>query len=323
MTSQHAVPVDWFMNTKSFTVVCPNHHAEPATISSFCSMQLKDILKILGVLLVPLTLGVATTVLSMQKTHLSQENRQKDIDIAQQQRQQGAYLADQAEKERILATYLYDISMLLLSNNGTLDKGSIIPSVVRAKTLTTLLQLDTQRKRQIILFLYETKLIMRNNEQPPINLVDADLDNLDMGLPKSKQKLYKIYEVLQIQLHGASLVNSSFAWRRLDFSDFSQTYLTNADFTWTDLSHVDFSYALLSKTDFTNATVSKAIFAYANLSGSNLSDEQLSTTLTFQSALLPNGTTAPLKNLVKNGDAEETCSNTSTGSPLGCPLDLQ
>ncbi|CAF1276982.1 unnamed protein product [Didymodactylos carnosus] len=317
MARQQAVRIDRSTNTKSFKITCPNHHTETSAMSSFCSMQLKDIFKILGVLLVPLTLGVATTLLSIQQTQLNQENRQKDTDIAQKQRQQDAHLANQAENERILATYLNDISTLLLDKNTTLDKDSVASSVVRAKTLTTLLQLDVERKRQIILFLYETKLIMRNSEQPPVNLFDADLDNLDMSLPRSKRKLYKTYEVLQIQLRGASLVNSSFAWRRLDFSDFSQTDLTIADFTSTDLSYVDFSYALLSKTDFTNATVSKAIFAYANLSGSNLSDEQLSTTLTFQGAFFLNGTTASLKDLVRNGDAEQTCSNTSTVSPLG------
>ena len=317
MASQQLLRIDQSTNTKPFTIICPNHHVKHSTLSSFVSMQLKDILKIVGALLVPLTLGVATTMLSIQQTHLHQVNRQKDIDIAQKQRQQDANLADQAERERILATYLYDISMILLNNNGTFDKSSVISSVVRAKTLTTLLQVDVLQKRQIVLFLYETKLIMQNNEQSLINLFDADLDNLDLSLPKSKQKLYKTYEVLQIQLRGASLANSSFVWRRLIFSDFSQADLTNADFTWSDLSHVDFSYALLCNTDFTKAIVSKAIFAYANLSGSNLSDEQLSTALTFQGAVFLNGTTAPLKNLVINGDAEQTCSYPSNVSPAG------
>ncbi|CAF4015327.1 unnamed protein product, partial [Rotaria sp. Silwood1] len=57
------------------------------------------------------------------------------------------------------------------------------------------------------------------------------------------------------------------------------------------------------------ANVSKAIFAYANLSNSSLSDEQLSTALTLQGAILPNYTTAPMKNLIINGDAEQKCSN--------------
>ncbi|CAF0982072.1 unnamed protein product [Rotaria sp. Silwood1] len=261
---------------------------EISSKSSFYHIQLKDIFKIIGVLLVPLTLAII---------------------IAQKQRQQDVDLAAQAEQERVLATYLQDLAALLLNKNTTFDKNSAASSVVRAKTLTTLIKMDAQRKRQVILFLYEAKLIKRNSKYASINLFDADLDNLDMSLSESKSKYYKTYDIMDIQLRGASLVNSSFKWCHLDFSDFSQADLKDANFQYAKLSNADFSYAHLSNTDFTMANVSKAIFAYANLSNSSLSDEQLSTALTLQGAILPNYTTAPMKNLIINGDAEQKCSN--------------
>ncbi|CAF2260461.1 unnamed protein product [Rotaria magnacalcarata] len=290
-------------------MVCLNRDTQISSQSSFFYFQLKDIFKILGVLLVPLTLGVATTLLSIQQTKLNQKNRENDIDIAQKQRQQDVFLAVQAEKERILATYLQDLATLLLDKNIIFDKNSAVSSIVRAKTLTTLIQMDAPRKRQVILFLYEAKLIKRNSKYALINLFDADLDNLDMSLSESKIKHYKTYEKIDIQLRGASLVNSSFKWRHLDFSDFSQADLKGTNFQYADLSNVDFSYAHLSNTDFRMANVSKAMFAYANLSNSSITDEQLSTALTLQGAILPNHATAPVENLIMNGDAEQRCSN--------------
>jgi uncharacterized protein YjbI with pentapeptide repeats len=272
-------------------------------------MRLKDILKIAGALLVPLILGIAATILTLEDKKSNEKNRLKDIDIAQQQRQQALYLADQAEKERILATYLQDISALLLQKNDTWEKNSITSTVVRAKTLTTLRQLDIERKRQVIFFLYEMELINRKRTYQSIDLFDAKLDNLDMSLPKWKQKFDRKDDNLQILLHGVSLVNSSFTFRRLYQSDFSNTDLTDADFTYAEAGYADFSYTIMHRTDFTNAFVDKALFSYANLTDSNISDKQLLTALSFQGATFPNGTMAPLKNLLVNGDAEQSCSN--------------
>ncbi|UJR06639.1 hypothetical protein I4U23_010923 [Adineta vaga] len=310
-------PTDQSTNTELFNNESSNQSTISLAINHFWHMDFKDTLKIVGTLLVPLVLGIATTVLSVQHAKLSEKNRENDLKIAWQERQQDAYLADQSENERILATYLHDISMMLLDKNMTLDKFHVVSSIIRAKTLTTLLQLDSKRKRQVIIFLYETKLIAKESDYPSINLFDAELDNLDMNLPKLRQSQYSVYNVLQIQLRGVSLINSSFRYRNLDFSDFSQADLSSSDFSWTQLPHVDFRFALVNDVDFTKAKVSKAVFTYANLNRSNISDEQLSTVLTFQGAILPNGTTASLKNLLINGDAEYTCSHNTATLPYG------
>jgi uncharacterized protein YjbI with pentapeptide repeats len=104
-------------------------------------------------------------------------------------------------------------------------------------------------------------------------------------------------------------VNSSFTFRRLYQSDFSNTDLTDANFTHAEAGYADFSHTIMHRTDFTNAFVDKALFSYADLTDSNISDKQLLTALSFQGAIFPNGTTAPLKNLLVNGDAEQSCSN--------------
>ncbi|CAF1308460.1 unnamed protein product [Didymodactylos carnosus] len=274
-------------------------------------MKLKDILKLIGLILVPLTIGVATTISTVQQIKLNQQNRQNDIEIGKQEREQGSKIADNSEKERILASYLTYISNLFLEKNITaFDIDSITSTIVRAKTLSTIRQLDIERKHQVILFLYETQLIrIADTVYPIINLNNVELDNLDLSLPKSNEKLYPQYEIMQLAFRGVSLRNSSFSSRWLHESDFSHTDLTKGDFTLTHSIRVDFSYSLLEQLNFMNATVDQAIFAYANLTDSNISEEQLSTTLTYGGAILPNGTIAPLKNLLMNGNAR--CSNLS------------
>ncbi|CAF2913453.1 unnamed protein product [Rotaria sp. Silwood2] len=172
-----------------------------------------------GALLVALTLCIATTILTTQQTKLNQETCQNDINLAGEQHQQDIYLANQEEKERILTTYLHDRSTLLLNNYTTPDKCNLTSNIIRAKALTTLIQLDAQRKRQILLFLYDTKFIMRNNERLSINLYDAELDSVGMSFPRTKQRLYTTYEAVEIQFRGAFLVNSLFTWHRLSFSN--------------------------------------------------------------------------------------------------------
>lgn len=280
-------------------------------------MDLKEILKITGVLLVPLMLGIATTMLSIQQTRLSQKNRENEMEIARQERLQDVYLATQSENERILASYMHDISIILLEKNGSFDTSSVAWSIIRAKTLTALLQLDVGRKRQVVLFLYETKLIDKSTNHPTLDLFDAVLDNLDMSLPRLRQSSYAVYNAIKIKLRGVSLINSSFRSRDLYQSEFSRADLTGSDLTWTRLTHVDFRYSTLNGVDFMNAAVDQAVFAYANLTESNLSDEQLLTTLTLQGATLPNGTIASLKNLLINGDAEHTRSCGKTIVPYG------
>ncbi|CAF1253070.1 unnamed protein product [Rotaria sordida] len=267
------------------------------TKSSFWNMQFKDILKVTGVLLVPLMLGVATLMLTIQNTKDAKENREKDFLIAQREREQTAYLAEEERQDKRLTKYLNDISTLVFSNQ-TLDP------LLRAKTLNVLRQLDAQRKREVILFLYDAKLIRTdiNSGIPIISLQDVNLDNVDFSDLRSPytQRTSNFYYDTHINLRGVFLRNTSFQRRTLCRSDLAQTDCTHADFSSADLSEVDFSYAKLIECNFENARFDSVNLQNANLSQSNITDEQLATALTYQGAILPNRTVAKNKNLLIN-----------------------
>ncbi|CAF3999501.1 unnamed protein product [Rotaria sordida] len=277
--------------------------------SPFCHMRLKDILKVIGVLLVPLMLGLATLMLTIQNTTDAKENRKKDLDIAQREREQTGYLADEERQDNRLAEYLNDISTLMFSNQ-TLDP------LLRAKTLSVLRQVDVKRKREIILFLYEAKLIRTdiNSGIPIVSLEDVNLDNVDFNDLQSPytQLTSNFYYHTHMALRGVSLRNASFQRRTLYRSDFAQTDCTHADFSSVDLLDVDFSYAKLVECNFENARFDSTNLQNANLSQSNITDEQLATALTYQGAILPNGTVAKNKNLLINDECiNDRCKNLS------------
>ncbi|CAF3964299.1 unnamed protein product [Rotaria sordida] len=285
------LPRDFVDNSTTIKLTLPK--------SSFWFMSLKDILKVIGVLLVPLMLGVVTLTLTIQNTKDAKENRAKDLDIAQRQREQTAYLAEEERQNKRLAEYLNAISSLMFSNQ-TLDP------LLRAKTLSVLRQLDVQRKREVILFLYEAKLIRTdmNSGIPIISLQDINLDNIDFNDLRSPytQLTSNFYYHTHMSLRGVSLRNASFQRRTIYGSDLAQTDCTHADFSSADLFEIDFSYAKLIECNFENARFDSANLQNANLSQSNITDEQLATALTYQGAILPNGTIAKNKNLLINDD---------------------
>ncbi|CAF4858915.1 unnamed protein product [Rotaria sp. Silwood1] len=262
-------------------------------------MQFKDILKVTGVLLVPLMLGVATMMLTIQNTIDAKENREKDLDIAQRERDQTADLAEEERQDNRLIEYLNGISTLMFSTQP-------LDPLLRAKTMSVLRQVDVKRKREVILFLYEAKLIRSdmNSGIPIISLQDVNLDNVDFSdlRPPYTQVISNFYYETRIALRGVSLRNTSFQRRNLYRSDLAQTDCTRSNFSSVDLLEVDFSYAKLVECNFENARFNSVNLQNANLSQSNITDEQLAKALTYQGAILPNGTVAKNKNLLINDD---------------------
>ncbi|CAF5168886.1 unnamed protein product, partial [Rotaria sp. Silwood1] len=178
--------------------------------------------------------------LTIQNTIDAKENRDKDLDIAQRERDQTADLAEEERQDNRLTEYLNDISTLMFSTQP-------LDPLLRAKTMSVLRQLDVKRKREVILFLYEAKLIQSdmNSGNPIISLQEVNLDNVDFSdlRPPYTQVIPNFYYETRIALRGVSLRNTSFQRRNLYRSDLAQTDCTHSNFSSVDLLEVDFSYA--------------------------------------------------------------------------------
>ena len=277
--------------------------------------------KLLLSTLVPLMIGAFTVITTLQQNKISALQRDQDKEEARLLRQHQEHQADNLHKENVYAVYLEEVSQLLMSNE---EKSSLMQ--IRVKTLASLRQLDSERKKHLFLFLYDTELIY----EPPGKAVSSLLDVTDADFSgisfqgTSETGCSFIY----LDLHHAYFSNASFINCYIDFSHFVDSTMHRTNFFKARLLRVFFKYALLDKSNFIQATLfqlsffgasllecnfTNAIFSKqqmvdfttANLTGAIISDEQLSVAIIYNS-ILPNGTWGPIesKTLVVNGDAE-------------------
>ncbi|CAF1406010.1 unnamed protein product, partial [Didymodactylos carnosus] len=260
-----------------------------------------------------------------QDNHLAQKQRELENDIAVQERLQDKQQQDDSLKENLFSSYLRDITDLTLHNKSININDRM--QYIRSKTLTTLRRLDSERKRNLILFLYESNLISYDQKNPQKHVVDlsgADLNNLNFtSTSKLKYwlksiKLTNVYLInatfINVYLHRADFTNSimtdsSFSECVLSDSFFKGGILDRADLTNTVMQNTIFYSSSLFQTNFTNAHIDHVDFRNVNLSRSIISNKQLfDTGSDLHNAFLPNGSFGPLldqKSLISNGDGEK------------------
>lgn len=142
--------------------------------------------------LIPLMIGVFTIVTTVLQQDNATQQREHDKQAARLQREQSNLQADNLRQETIFAKYLDDVTKLLL-----LDNETHYLMYIRSKTLATLRQLDPSRKNQIILLLYDNKLIYRHQDRlisTFLKLNDADLNGIYFwGTPEFECSFLRLY----------------------------------------------------------------------------------------------------------------------------------
>ena len=277
-------------------------------------------LKLLISALVPLMIGTFTISNTFLQKNISAQQQEQNKHDAMLLREQSERQADNLRQDTIFASYLADISKLLLTENRTR-----ILMHIRTQTLPTLRQLNPDRKKDLLLFLYENKLIFRDSSQSVSTLLqvnNANFEGIDLrGTTGNKCSFARLY------LYGAYLSKSTFTRCYIESSNlsstimylalfenslvtrtwFTNTFLDESRFIDTKLYQTFFRGASLFKVNFTGSVWANASvdFTNANLSEATLSNEQLHNS-TFFNCILPNGTWGPIQknNLVLNGDAE-------------------
>jgi hypothetical protein len=104
------------------------------------------IVKIISITLPSIIFGIFTIVFTLQQNNFAKLNREQD------QRQ-----ADEENNRIIFQNYLNDISTFLLRQDFNRSNSEHLLQI-RVKTLAVLHHVDINRKRDIILFLYESRL---------------------------------------------------------------------------------------------------------------------------------------------------------------------
>lgn len=298
------------------------HQRFPNNINEMIPIRLKDRLwlKLFLSASIPLMIGIFTLVTTLQQQKLSTLQREQDKTDARLLREQSEQHTARLQKDNIYSTYLDEVTKLLMSSNET--KRLVY---IRAKTLVSLQKLNADRRKNVLLFLYESELIYHNPQKPMTSLLKVD--SADFNGVSFEGTDESICSFKFLYLTHAYLSNASFISCYIDYSNFSSTIMHNTVFFKSLLFRTSFKFALLDKADFSSAKFYQTNFSGASLVGCNFTDahwvnqavdftsanltgaiisNKLLERSTLKNALLPNGTWGPIqtKNLVLNGDAE-------------------
>jgi hypothetical protein len=201
-----------------------------------------------------LQLLIIPAVLAGAAWWLQRAERRAERQTSEERSKVGREIAGRRSQEATLQTYLDRMKHLLLRENlrgSKQDDG--VRVVARARTLTTLRELDGERKGILLQFLHEAGLIHKDG--PIINLSKVDLRG--------------------VNLHRAILSDIFLAEANLAKADLRGTYLIEADLRMADLNGADLRETGMHKTsleraDLSGADLSHAILIEVNLCGARL-----------------------------------------------------
>jgi uncharacterized protein YjbI with pentapeptide repeats len=265
--------------------------------------------------LVPCLVGIFTIIFTLQQQLLSNRQREQD-----QQNQLDA------QRQTLFDAYIDDISNLLLQTLGTNRSDDKFLLYARTKTLNALRNLNPERKKHILLFLYESRLL----QTPGLDLRGADFNDVQLIGPYQldylhlpgvfwSNALFVDCSLTSAIFNQSHMINARFINTALQRASLPETQLNNADFQQTTVFFANFTGASLVRANFINAEVVQGItFTNADLLHARFTEDQLkgkriyTTAHAFHQARFPNGSFAPVEpreTLIRNGDAEAKVTN--------------
>jgi uncharacterized protein YjbI with pentapeptide repeats len=183
------------------------------------------------------------------------------------------------QREAALQAYIDKMSELLLDRKlRTSEEGTEIRSVARTRTLSTLRQLDSTRKGQVLQFLQESGLISRTDTI--IVLSGANLRNLTLEAANFEGPSFQETDLQGANLSWANLQGANLSWANLEDANLRQIELRGANLQGANLREAgvqvaDLQGANLADASFIEADLERANFQEANLRGSNFGGANL------------------------------------------------
>jgi uncharacterized protein YjbI with pentapeptide repeats len=151
------------------------------------------------------------------------------ISLDDRRAQQARVLEAQRAHEAALQNYLNDVGELLIEKPlREASPGDNLSTVVRAQTLAVLEGLDPDRKRILLLFLYESGLIAK--DKPVVSLIAAKFAEANL----KEAYLEKAY-LFVANLNGADLRRSVLLGAKLFGADLSEANLSGANLSGANL----------------------------------------------------------------------------------------
>ncbi|CAF4887989.1 unnamed protein product [Rotaria sp. Silwood1] len=235
---------------------------------------------------IPLMIAIFTVISYIQTNEINERNRQKDIEIANQTRLQEQQLAheqhhedqqqaDELHYQTLFGNYIEEISTAIYKQSGQNQSMFISEDnkmlYIRRKTLLILRSIDSDRKNQLFIFLYENKLLpdaMKPNST--VDLTGADLSNIIVKSPITGKYNFSQLSLLSVNLMNATFIDCIFDGQ----TDFNGSILVDAQFVDTgfhgklnafsvDLTNASFTGCHFhGQTDFSRSILTNAHFIH-------------------------------------------------------------
>ena len=255
----------------------------------FASIQMKDmlensahrlkstkwmkILKVCVAFIPPIVFGIFPIIFTIQQDAAAKAMREQD----QQQ-------ADETNRRIIFKEYIDDMKELLLKENFNENiEQSLL--YIRIQTLTVLRHLDSERKRDLILFLYENHLLT-HDRHPRLDLVGADLNGLSLTKsPSQPCHLASLYlpgvSAANVVFEGCNLFNATFDYASMPNGRFQNCQIPYSSFTHTNLSRTQWLNNHLYGANFSGAslvrsTIKNGVFQAIDLTNVDLYQSEIS-----------------------------------------------
>ena len=245
---------DWtgFKSGESKITITTTSKGTTTAIESQPTKHLWDWLQPLGILAIPVVVGIGTVWFTTKQGQVSDAENKDN------------------QRETALQTYIDSMSELLLCEKlrGSV-KGDEVQKIARVRTLTVLRGLDAARKASVLQFLHEAGLIDKN--KCIIDLSEAQL--LEANLHKANLRGADLHET---NLSGANLSYTNLLYTNLRGADLTSAKLSEANLHGANLREADLSGANLTSAKLFGAKLFGAKLSEANLRGADLREANLS-----------------------------------------------
>ena len=199
---------------------------------------------------------------------------------SQKQREQS--IADDRQKETALQTYLDQMANLILHEElRTKEKETSVEvrQVALTQTLTALQRLDGRRRAIVVRFLYDLRLIDKDDPIVDLKGVVVDGANQWFYILSNRGDAEALSmtgaNLEEVDLRGVNLEKAGLGGVNLRNANLRGAYLWDAQLNGANLSGVDLRWANLGGADLRKAILHGAQVSHTNLRGSDLSETDL------------------------------------------------
>ena len=246
-------------------------------LKRFKKIRCLNLCKLLFAALPTIVFGVFTIIFTLQQDSSAKATREQD------QRQE-----DETNRRTIFKEYIDDMTNLLLNRADNLTINKTLRHI-RVQTLTVLQNLDANRRRDVIVFLYENQLL-RSDVLPHVDLHGANLNGLRFWSSSSvacllpylylpgtyaEKIIFDHCSLMGAVFDNASMSSAKFIGCPLRNARFVNTDLTEAQFQGNYVYLADFSGSYLTQSSITGGTFREVDLTNADLYQSDISNELL------------------------------------------------